>query len=138
MHMKEDILSYQWFTQTIKHSDLFVSLLRESTDFALVTSPSFALSVFRLEPPSAKLFPLARLNELNKILYGRISSRSDITLTQTDLNGTFCIRMAVGAELTSETHIRRAYDILCQEAKVALEEWGNRNLETQKKVPSQL
>lgn len=112
--------------QTIKHNNLFVSLIHGSTDFALVTPPSLALSVFRLEPPFAKSLPLARLNELNKIFYGRISARSDIALTQTDLNGIFCIRMAVGAERTSEDHIRCAYDILCQEAKIALEEWEER------------
>ena len=61
------------------------------------------------------------------MFYGRISARSDIALTQTDLNGIFCIRMAVGTERTSEDHIRRAYNILCQEAKIVLEEWEERS-----------
>lgn len=106
---------------------MFASLIYGSTAFALVTPPSFALSVFRLEPPFAKSLPLERLNELNKMFYGRISARSDIALTQTDLNGIFCIRMAVGTERTSEDHIRRAYNILCQEAKIVLEEWEERS-----------
>ncbi|KAL4071261.1 pyridoxal phosphate-dependent transferase [Scleroderma yunnanense] len=126
----------RYIRQTIKYNDMFVSLIRESTDFGLVTPPSLALTVFRLDPPFTKLLPLASLNELNKIFYRRISTRSDIALTQTDLNGTFCIRMAVGAERTSEDHIRRAYDILCQEAKVALEEWENRDKEIQDDVPN--
>ena len=101
--------------------------MRGSKIFSVVTEPSFALSVFRLEPPSAKsLEPAAaleQLNALNQALYARISSRSDILLTKTKLNDTLCIRFAIGAVMTTRKHIDQAWAILNEEAGVALKEW---------------
>jgi len=44
-------------------------------------------------------------------------------LTQTTLNGIFCIRFAVGATRTNEGHIQDAYDIIIEEAKSTIETW---------------
>ena len=94
----------------------------------MVTKPSFALSVFRLEPPSAKsLEPavaLERLNTLNQTFYAGISSRSDILLTKTKLNDTLCVRFAIGAVTTTRKHIDQAWAILNEEADVALKGWA--------------
>ena len=45
-------------------------------------------------------------------------------MTQTTLNGVFCIRFVTGATRTTEAHVRAAYDIVCKEAETALETWG--------------
>ena len=45
------------------------------------------------------------LNDLNKDYYSRVSSRNDIALTQTKMNGTFCIRFAIGAARTQKAHV---------------------------------
>ncbi|KAI6148331.1 pyridoxal phosphate-dependent transferase [Pisolithus tinctorius] len=113
----------RYIRETVKLGNMFASLIRESTEFALVTPPSLALTVFRLEPRASPPVPLAKLNELNRVFYARVSARSDIAFTQTDLSGTFCVRMAVGATRTSEDHVKHAYEILCLEGKAALEEW---------------
>ena len=44
-------------------------------------------------------------------------------MTQTNLNGIFCIRFVTGATRTTEVHVRAAYDILCKEAETTLEMW---------------
>lgn len=44
-------------------------------------------------------------------------------LTQTTLNGVFCVRLAIGSAQTTEKHIVEAYDILTKEAVAALEVW---------------
>ena len=44
-------------------------------------------------------------------------------LTQTSLNGVFCVRFAVGAARTNEEHIQEAYNIIIKEAKFAVETW---------------
>ena len=75
------------------------------------------MSVFRLEPPGSAA---DALNDLNRLFFRRISARRDIILTQTELNGIFCIRFAVGATRTNETHIQKAYDLLCVEAEQAM------------------
>ncbi|KII85888.1 hypothetical protein PLICRDRAFT_44310 [Plicaturopsis crispa FD-325 SS-3] len=109
----------KYIRKTIQMSDLFVSLIRASPNFALVTPPSFALSVFRLVPPAVVLSS-AELNDLNRDLYARISTHTELLLTQTQLNDVFCIRMAVGSPLTEEGHIRKAFEIISAEGDAAL------------------
>ena len=109
-------------------NNLFTSLIRNTDNFSLVTEPSLALTVFRLVPQSEAYddkpdLSLESLNELNRLFYGRISARNDIMMTQTYLNGIFCIRFVVGATKTTEVHVRAAYDILCKEAETSLETW---------------
>jgi hypothetical protein len=62
-------------------------------------------------------------NALNRAFYARISARENILLTQTDLVGTFCIRMAIGAVRTEEKHVQEAFDLLVEEAQATLREW---------------
>lgn len=59
---------------------------------------------------------------LTRHLHDRISTRKDLFLTQTVLDGIFCIRLAIGAARTEERHVKAAYDILCEEAKATVEE----------------
>lgn len=91
-----------------------------------MTPPSFALTVFQLVPQSEQP-PLATetLNDLNRALFTRISSRDDILLTQTEVNGIYCIRLAVGAQGTEERHILNAFHAIHQEAEIVLEEWND-------------
>lgn len=103
---------------------VFVSLVETSPVIKLVTPPSFALSVFRLCPQTqGGEVPLAELNNLNRMFFGRISARTDIYLTQTVLNDVYCVRLAVGAALTEEAHIRKAYEVIEKEAELAIEAW---------------
>lgn len=67
------------------------------------------------------------MNTLNQTFYSRLSARNDILLTQTVLNGVFCIRFVVGSERTTVDDIHRAADILVQEAKGVIEDWKVKN-----------
>lgn len=105
----------------------FASLVKTSPSFALVTSPSFALTVFRVvADPGALGRGADALNDLNRAFYARVSARGEIFLTQTQLNGTFCVRFAVGAERTRREHIDRAWALIQEEAGVAVEEWAGK------------
>ncbi|KAI0696521.1 pyridoxal phosphate-dependent transferase [Cytidiella melzeri] len=116
--------------QGIELNNYFVSLLRSCPDFSLVTEPSFALSVFRLSPASivstesdsGNLQTI--LNDLNKSYYARLSARHDLALTQTKLNGIFCIRLAIGAARTKKEHIDHAWQALKEEAQAAISAWS--------------
>lgn len=110
-------------TQGVKLNETFASLVRASPLLELVTPPSLALSVFRLRPSSLEHKASAALNALNKMFYARVTARKDLYLTQTDLNGTFCVRMAIGATRTEERHIRAAFSLLEEEGGIALREW---------------
>ncbi|PBK82835.1 PLP-dependent transferase [Armillaria gallica] len=113
----------QHIRKSIRLNNLFVDLVKQSDIIKIVTPPSLSLTVFRLEPPSQQWQDLQSLNALNTMLFGRISARDDIYLTQTILSGKVCIRFVVGAERTKESHIRRAFDTILKEAVLALEEW---------------
>ncbi|KAF9002337.1 pyridoxal phosphate-dependent transferase [Cyathus striatus] len=117
----------KYIRKCVEMNDIFAELVSTSEYLELVTKPSFALSVFRLAPKSPNsVFSTDALNDLNRIYYGRVSTRPDIALTQTTLNGVFCIRLAVGAARTEEKHIQQAFDLLTSEAEFALEAWGEK------------
>ena len=107
-------------TKSIKLNNDFATLIRSSRHLALVTPPSYALSVFRLEPADKQALDTDSLNDLNRLFYTRISSRNDILLTRTDLNGIICIRLAVGSARTEEKHIQQAFELLCAEAELTI------------------
>ena len=122
-----------YIRRTVRMNDKFIALIRSSPFFKFVTTPFLALSVFRLVPPPTSSSPSSltyakplsepQLNALNRAFYARVSARPDIMLTQTDLLGTFCVRLAVGAARTSEKHIQAAFDLLVEEAQATLKEW---------------
>lgn len=63
-----------------------------------------------------------------------MSARNDIFLTQTILNGAFCIRFSIGAELTTEDDICRAVDTLIEEAKNVVEELRVKNDKSEQSI----
>ncbi len=117
----------------VKLAQEFERLVRGSTLFKLATPRSLGLVLFRLvlptltseisEPPSRET-----LNELNLALHQHITHPSDpadaLFITRTELNGDVCLRMAIGAERTTETHIRKAMDTLERVGKNILKEAG--------------
>jgi aromatic-L-amino-acid/L-tryptophan decarboxylase len=60
------------------------------------------------------------LNALNKVLHERLAARTDILLTQTELDGIFCLRFAVGSLRTDVEHVQKAFEIVTAEATVVL------------------
>lgn len=107
--------------QGIKQNEVFTGLVVQSDILQLVTPPSLALSVFRLAPPELDCGPES-LNALNAVFFARLSKRPDLAITQTVLNGVFCVRFAVGAALTTEEHVRKAFEVIVEEAKVTIAE----------------
>ena len=90
----------------------------------VVAAPVLALTVFRIEPRTREGLQEQELNELNQELFRRISARTDIYLTQTVLNGLYCIRFAVGSERSSEVHVAQAYGAIMEEAQATIAEWS--------------
>ena len=107
----------------------FASLVRASPDFDLVTTPSLALSVFRLKLPSSSVAPdspegLSAQNDLNRALNLRMSAENDkIFITQTMLNGMICLRFAIGAQRTERVHVDRAWDLIKECAGEVRQQW---------------
>ncbi|KEP45565.1 aromatic-L-amino-acid decarboxylase [Rhizoctonia solani 123E] len=92
--------------------------LSQEKELVVGASPDTTTTEARLREPVP-----SKANALNRAFYRRISARKGILLTQTDLTGTFCIRMAVGTARTEEKHIQEAFDLLVEEAQATLAEW---------------
>ncbi|KAF8070404.1 pyridoxal phosphate-dependent transferase [Lyophyllum atratum] len=125
-----------YIRKTISLNQEFADFVIASDELSLVTPPSLALTVFRLDPKpkssDQSSLSLESLNNLNRLFYGRISARNDILLTQTVLNGVYCIRLAVGAARTETSHIQQACELLHKEAELSLEAWEQATLEEAK------
>ncbi|OAX41200.1 hypothetical protein K503DRAFT_767882 [Rhizopogon vinicolor AM-OR11-026] len=113
----------KYITDCIDLNVKFAQSIRESDEFSFVAKPFLALTVFRLAPKSLPHLTTPELNALNRAFYARLAARSDIAITQTELNGVFCIRMAIGAEQTVDGDIDRALALIGEEGRVALREW---------------
>ncbi|KAJ3569602.1 hypothetical protein NP233_g4950 [Leucocoprinus birnbaumii] len=122
-----------YIKRCIAMNDSFITELKQTKLLELVTAPSLALSVFRISPSALASSPsststeptatLETLNTLTKSLYSRLTSRNDILLTQTVLNGVFCIRFVVGSERTVLEDVRKAVGVLVEEAEGVVAEW---------------
>ncbi|KAG6837809.1 hypothetical protein H0H93_016177 [Arthromyces matolae] len=121
-----------YIRKTISLNQMFAEFVTATDDFSLVTPPSFALSVFRLDPkpkaPGQPPHSLESLNELNKLFFARLTARHDILLTQTVLNGVTCVRLAVGSTRTEVAHIKQACELIREEAALAIQEWESTRL----------
>ena len=123
--------NYPRCVQGIALNEHFASLVRASPEFELVTKPVLALSVIRLKLPSSSAHSLSdeakaeATNALNKALYARTERASDkLFLTQTSLNGTVCVRFAIGAQRTEREHIERAWELIRECGAEAVRELG--------------
>ncbi|GJJ08842.1 hypothetical protein Clacol_003061 [Clathrus columnatus] len=111
----------------------FQILVRSDPRFEIVTPPFLALTVFRIRPPSDIQTDRSdadinntMLNALNRIFHRRLSAK-DLFLTSIDLDGIFCIRLAIGSQRTEERHIKKVWDILDSEVEPAVNEWLGSN-----------
>lgn len=88
----------------------------------LVTEPSFALSVFRVEVPTGVENSLSVQNRLTVELYESVQALKDIVITKTLLNGVSAIRFAVGSLATERRHVDHAFELIQSEAERILAE----------------
>ncbi|KIJ40182.1 hypothetical protein M422DRAFT_49315 [Sphaerobolus stellatus SS14] len=115
-----------YIRKTISLCQMFYKLVENSSDFQLVGRPFLSLAVFRLRPKDSLLFSVnadeQTLNDLNRIFHRKLLIH-DLFLTQTMLDGMFCIRFNVGATRTEERHIMNAWKTICSQIEPAIAEW---------------
>ncbi|KAF9453963.1 hypothetical protein P691DRAFT_526375 [Macrolepiota fuliginosa MF-IS2] len=142
-----------YIKRCISLNSSFQHKIAETSLLEIVTTPSLSLTVFRIPPsalspspttstsasassssasslaitPEAREPTLETMNLVNQAFFSRLSSRNDILLTQTVLNGIFCVRFVVGSEQTTINDVYNAYEILVKEAEGAIEDWRAKN-----------
>jgi aromatic-L-amino-acid/L-tryptophan decarboxylase len=92
---------------------LFASWVDASTEFERVAPVPFSVVCFRartwLPPSGGRAIDADTLNE--RILEA-VNSTGEIFISHTRLNGCYTLRLAIGNLHTTETHVRRAWELL--------------------------
>ena len=79
----------------------------------------FSVVCFRHRPPGLRENDETEtyLNRLNERLLESVNATGEVFLSHTQLNGKFTLRLAIGNLRTTETHVRRAWELLQQHAE---------------------
>ncbi|HEV2705952.1 MAG TPA: pyridoxal-dependent decarboxylase [Pyrinomonadaceae bacterium] len=93
---------------------LFASFVEAAPDWELLAPVPFGLVCFRHRP--ASVADEAELDAHNERLMHAANATGEVFLSHTKLRGALSLRLAVGNIRTAETHIRRTWQILNEQA----------------------
>ncbi len=97
----------------IRLAQEFASWVDAHPDFERLAPVPFSVVCFRWNPPLRKLSP-ADLDAANERLINLVNQNGDVFLSHTRLREGLALRVAIGHLHTTETHVRRAWDLLVE------------------------
>jgi aromatic-L-amino-acid decarboxylase len=92
----------------IRLAEMFKEWVGEHPRFELMAPVHLSLVCFRLNDGRDEEV----LNSLNKDFIEKINQTGKLLLTQTTLKGKFVLRMAIGARMTQESHVQKAWQVI--------------------------
>ncbi len=92
----------------IRLAQMFKGWVEGHRHFEVMAPAHFSLVCFRLNDGREE----KELDKLNQELLERLNEMGKVFLTQTTLKGKYVIRMAIGARMTEERHVREAWDLI--------------------------
>ncbi|KAM5587567.1 phenylacetaldehyde synthase-like [Rosa sericea] len=109
----------------VKMAEVFERLVRENKWFEVVVPRNFAMVCFRISPSAISKIPgdddgSAMINEVNYKLLEAINASGDVYMTHAVVGGMCVLRCAIGATLTEENHIHRAWKVVQDHADAIL------------------
>ena len=90
----------------IRLAELFEGWVRDEPDWELCAPRPFSVVCFRRAASDGE----------NEALLQRVNASGEIFISHTKLNGRYVLRLAVGNALTTEEDVRRAWDVIREEA----------------------
>jgi aromatic-L-amino-acid decarboxylase len=96
-------------SEHIRLARLFAAWVDAHPDFERCAPVPFSVVCFRARPAHV---PPADLDRFNQQLLDAVNAGGEIFLSQTKLDGTFVLRLAIGHERTRESHVVRAWELL--------------------------
>ncbi|XP_074279049.1 tyrosine decarboxylase 2 isoform X1 [Silene latifolia] len=115
LYGQEGLQSY--IRNHISLAKTFEELVIQDSRFEVITPRLFSLVCFRLLPPANHQ---DKGDNLNQALLDAVNSTGTIFMSHTVLSGKYVLRLAVGAPLTEEKHIKAAWEILQEKATFLL------------------
>ncbi|MGE3276574.1 MAG: aspartate aminotransferase family protein [Vicinamibacterales bacterium] len=92
---------------------LFADWVDQDPDMDRLAPVPFSVVCFRLHPAHARdTMTEADIEALNQRAMDAVNAGGEIFLSHTRLDGRFTLRLAIGHLETTETHVRRAYELL--------------------------
>jgi len=91
----------------IRLAELFTGWVEESDEWELVAPQRFSLVCFRR----------VGTDEENERLLERVNASGEIFINHTKLDGSYVLRLAIGNVRTTEVDVRRAWEVLNEEAR---------------------
>ena len=91
----------------------FAAWVDDDPRFERLAPVPFSVVCFRAVPPGVAA---ADLDAFNQRLLDAVNATGEVFMSHTRLNGVLTLRLAVGHMRTTEAHVRRAWDLLCQHA----------------------
>ncbi|XVF07271.1 hypothetical protein REPUB_Repub06bG0124200 [Reevesia pubescens] len=118
----------------VKMAKLFQQLVESDNRFEVVVPRNFAMVCFRVLPitlekkqsgcnkscNNAKLVDEEYANELNRKLLDSVNALGQVYMTHTLVEGIYVIRFAVGASLTEDKHVIKAWKVVQETADAIL------------------
>ena len=93
----------------------FAGWVDESPNFERLAPVPFSVVCFRARPADGDAAD-ADLDALNERLLDAVNATGEVFLSHTKLNGAYALRLAIGHIRTEERHVRRAWEILNEQA----------------------
>jgi aromatic-L-amino-acid decarboxylase len=94
---------------------LFASWVDADPLFTRMADVPFSVVCFRCAPDG--VVDEAALEAVNQQLLDAVNASGEVFLSHTKLRGQFVLRLAVGNIRTTESHVRRAWDLLREHAQ---------------------
>ena len=98
----------------IRIAGLLAGWIGESPEFELLAPVEFSLVCLRYRPPGASE---ERADAASERLLAAVNATGEFFLSHAVLGGRYAIRVAIGQVNTSETHVRRLWDLLRELAR---------------------
>jgi aromatic-L-amino-acid/L-tryptophan decarboxylase len=95
---------------------MFAAWVDEDPGFSRMAEVPFSVVCFRYAPRGVVDEPT--LERLNQRLLDAVNASGEVFLSHTKLRGQFVLRLAVGNLRTTDVHVRRAWDLLRENARL--------------------
>ena len=89
--------------------------IQENTDFEIMTRRTVNMLCFRYHPEN--IADEEKLNQLNEKLLHSLNRTGKIFLTHTKINNRYTLRLVIGQTNVSQSHIDRAWSLICSSIK---------------------
>jgi aromatic-L-amino-acid decarboxylase len=100
----------------VRLAKLFSGWVDKNRALERLADVDFSVVCFRVKPGGES--GEAALEDLNVNVLERVNASGDVFLSHTKLKGRYCLRLAVGNLMTTESHVRGAYELVCREAGI--------------------